>query len=494
MPKLPGLQGYGLAQTNVQAAPLAPSAEGLGADAQAGARMGIAAAGQPNALQIVSDQGVPVGNALARAQAEQQKQEDAIARMYARNNYFAKADQLFADQADNIGTKEGFDSLMQGLSDLRASTVQSYAGSDAGRQDLDLQLSDAHADYMRKAVTDRIQINRAAAMQGADIATQRTSARLMYNPAGLDQALSDSDVWLNDLSTGLPPAQQSQMQMQARSTMVRSAIDGLLSTGNYQGADEVLRSKAQLMSPNDQRTAQRAIQSMQQDIENQNRDQGWEFGPEGVYRNTRTGEQRPPSEGIAQYYSFMKGAGKPETNVSVNTTENALVKDVNTQATDLSKQVDDAQSKLTLATQIDELLQNVPTGTWSAEAAAKLSRLTGIGEDKLGKIEAAQALTGDLVLSEIRKIAPVSDTDRKYVEQMQPGMAQTPEGRKVLLYIAKSRIAAQRSLLQTSRNVQRALYEEKLTPPRAAQIMDLEKQRIAEQFDKSFNPPRYVRD
>jgi hypothetical protein len=100
-----------------------------------------------------------------------------------------------------------------------------------------------------------------------------------------------------------------------------------------------------------------------------------------------------------------------------------------------------AQGRINRINRMNELLNGVQTGKLTpagTEAAAYLASL-GVNIDKnLGNKQAAEALTNQMAL-ELRNPAggagmpgAMSDSDRKFLVSMTPGLATTPEGRKLM--------------------------------------------------------------
>jgi hypothetical protein len=96
--------------------------------------------------------------------------------------------------------------------------------------------------------------------------------------------------------------------------------------------------------------------------------------------------------------------------------------------------------------QVDTLLDKTYTGIGAEKvlAAKKLGKMLGMDIEGIGEAEAAQAITSELAL-QLRNPAggagmpgAMSDKDREFLQSMVPGLALTPEGRKILISTKKS--------------------------------------------------------
>jgi hypothetical protein len=105
-----------------------------------------------------------------------------------------------------------------------------------------------------------------------------------------------------------------------------------------------------------------------------------------------------------------------------------------------------AQSKLNRYNRLGELLADVDTGKFTGAGleVAKAARSIGFNvSDKVGNLEAAQALSGEIAL-ELRNPSggagmpgAMSDADRQFLQNMVPGLQTTPQGRTLMLDTAK---------------------------------------------------------
>jgi hypothetical protein len=105
-----------------------------------------------------------------------------------------------------------------------------------------------------------------------------------------------------------------------------------------------------------------------------------------------------------------------------------------------------AQSKLNRYNRLGELLADVDTGKFTGAGleVAKAARSLGFNvSDKVGNLEAAQALSGEIAL-ELRNPSggagmpgAMSDADRQFLQNMVPGLQTTPQGRTLMLDTAK---------------------------------------------------------
>lgn len=113
---------------------------------------------------------------------------------------------------------------------------------------------------------------------------------------------------------------------------------------------------------------------------------------------------------------------------------------------DIQKAGFSAQSKVNQYDRLGQLLEGVNTGkfTQTGLEIAKAANAVGLNIDpNLGNKEAAQALSGEIALA-LRNPSggagmpgAMSDADRQFLVNMVPGLATTPDGRKMMLDTAK---------------------------------------------------------
>jgi len=113
---------------------------------------------------------------------------------------------------------------------------------------------------------------------------------------------------------------------------------------------------------------------------------------------------------------------------------------------DIQKAGFSAQSKVNQYDRLGQLLEGVNTGkfTQTGLEIAKAANAVGLNIDpNLGNKEAAQALSGEIALA-LRNPSggagmpgAMSDADRQFLVNMVPGLATTPDGRKLMLDTAK---------------------------------------------------------
>ncbi len=492
MPKLPSLQGYGLAQAPTPQPQLAPNPQGLGEGPQQAANMAMRSAMQPNPLQQASVMGTELSEQILQSEERDRKREDAVARSLARSEYFMQADELFVKGEDGITSKEGMDGLVKQLDELRQNSIKNYKGSDEGRQEFATQLLEAHGDYFRRALTTRQQAIGLQLKNETIATTNRLAAQTRMSPAMLDDMLNSADTFTNDVSAGMSPAEKLAYSSEMRSELAYSAIDGLLLRGHAANAEAMFSKVAPMMTPVQQGMALRGIRSVRDAASEQ--PNSWEFGPDGVYRNKMTGEQKLPGPEIQQYYAGQKAAGGTNVNINQQNESHANRRQVDAvfdEAKKYRETASVAEENSAKAEQIDKLLEGIPSGTFPAEMRQRLSALTGINTDELSSAQVAAKMSTELVIEEIRKLAPVSDSDRRYVERASPGFWQTPEGRKGVVYIMKRQAQFARKMEKVSAFGSRLVSEGKVSPGRAAEVIAKRESDLRREFASTFDPPRF---
>jgi hypothetical protein len=115
---------------------------------------------------------------------------------------------------------------------------------------------------------------------------------------------------------------------------------------------------------------------------------------------------------------------------------------------EILKSSDTAQLEDAKLDRLDQLLSQVETGkfkgtTSEIKKAAKAAGvdLTALGiADDVAPVEAARALSGELALTAVQAamLTPVSNTDLAYITSLQPGIENTPEGRKLIVQTRKA--------------------------------------------------------
>lgn len=149
------------------------------------------------------------------------------------------------------------------------------------------------------------------------------------------------------------------------------------------------------------------------------------------------------------YQSALKRAGANQTSI-INTQERAESKAVGEyyggSYADIQKAGMNATSKINRYDRLGTLLEGVSTGklTPLGLEVAKTAESLGIKIDpSLPNKEAAQALSSEIAL-ELRNPSggagmpgAMSDSDRQFLVSMVPGLATTPEGRKMMLETAR---------------------------------------------------------
>lgn len=239
MPKLPGV-----ADLRPRAAPQAtgsdPSLKALREQAGENSwRAERAAAQQP--LQPVIALGEAVVSELQKREIEEQRREDAIARSAARVGFFTEADKLASEaEAAGLHDRATFDKLNADLAGLRERTLAGFKGSADARSTLEVQLNEAGADYAIRAHGAR----RTAVKQrlGAEVgsAANRLTSHVYSNPSRLADMLTAGDALLEDMRPAMSADEFADHRAVMRGTIAGGAVDGLLNSGRWQEAQQVI--------------------------------------------------------------------------------------------------------------------------------------------------------------------------------------------------------------------------------------------------------------
>lgn len=221
---------------------------------------------------------------------------------------------------------------------------------------------------------------------------------------------------------------------------------------------------------------------------------------EGVLYNPTTGQSFAPPPDVQQYLTSLKTAGKPTTDVKVqNLTESALGKGLGEMVVgDVKSANEDAAAARNVAStsrQITDLLQGQPTGTLTADAQYQLSKqLGGLGlgnltPDQVATRQAAEALSGETLLTQAKKLYPVSNTDEKFLKDMNVGVAQSPEGRANLTYILGRTADFKTNLAMIKTRLAQEGAGGQRSPAEINELATKAENQLRDQYAKTFNPP-----
>lgn len=494
MPKLPGTANYGMGPA---AQPMqAPSPQGIAAPMLRSVDIAQQQASIPNPLQQIGG-ATGIAQQLLSAEDRQQKREDAIARSLARAGYFQQADQLFSEaQSGDIVSKAGLDDLTSKLADLKQKAVENYPGTNEGRTALETQLNEAHSDYFRRALLERSRAIQDQFQGEVSATTNRLAAHAYNTPSLLNDMLQSGDAFLDDAAPAMNPQELQMQRAKMRGDIAYSAIDGLLNRGDYREAQVLLGAAGTMLSPNQQGAIDRRIRGMAAD-EGKVGMPDLKAGPEGVLFNPATGQQFAPTPEVQQYLMGLKTAGRPvtsfETKIDTAGQTEFAKKRSQQLADDLQKFQETARTAANdaaTAEQVNTLLKGIPTGNLPAEAAYQVSRFLGINQDQVASRQAADAKTGEFLLSKAKTLYPVSDADKKFIMAMSPGSPQTPEGREQLVYIYKRQAQFSQSMAQLSAKVGDLVAEGQMTEGQARRAISDWQNNLNQEYSRTFTPPK----
>lgn len=497
MPKLPGLSNYSMG--GAPQAQLLPSPESIAVPVERSAGIAMQQANIPNPLQQGGAFGGAVAEQLYNVEQQQQKKEDAIARSMARTQYFQEADQLFSDaETSDITSKAGFTALTKNLDELKQKTLANYSGSDDGRAALAMQLDDAHADYGRRAIMARGKAVQTQFQGEFDATTNRLSSILYDTPSLLNDMLKAGDAWIDDVTPAISPQEANTRRAEMRGVLAFSAIDGLLNNGDYREADMLARTAGPMLTPQQQGAIDRRVRGLAADAARQ-QGQGTELksAGEGILYRPDTGEMYPPPSSVQEYMRGLKEAGRTSVSQTMSPGETEYDKERGKQfAEEMKKYQEDARTSnedLRTAQNVDKMLENIPTGTLPAEIRKRFNQATGLNVDELSTVQAAESETGKFLFNKIRLLAPVTDTDKRYILNISPGFAQTPLGRKTIVYLYQRNAMFNQNMAEFSQKIDKQIAAKNLTRQDASILISRWRDQLTSQYTQSFNPPAKVR-
>lgn len=481
---------------NAQAAAHAQEAAGLGQARATVAQLGQVGEAQQNAMQAL---GAATAR-IAQSQTGLQDKEDWISTAMARQDFYKQADQLFNDNQAGLTTKDSLDQFTQKLAQLHDQTLAGYTGSDAGKVKLMEQLGNGMVDYNNAALRARAHNIDDLTQTTLGMTTNRLATKAYEMPSMLSDWLTMSDAAINDATSAMSPANAAAARQKMQSSIVYSAIDGRLNYGDTQSAVDLLASpQAQLLQPQERTVLDRRVREMQ--LQNQQMALAsagrWSAGPGGVMSNSLTGQQMLPDPSVQQYQMDLQQAGRANNQVTVqNQAEGQYAKD---RASAFTKQLDayaaqaqTSSADLQRTRQIDQLLSGVPTGNLPANIQFQVSRFLGVDANNVANRQVADKMTGDMVLEIVRKLAPVTEDDRKYAETLTPGSAQTPAGRKKMLYLMERNSEFDQSMQAGAQRADAAVAAGVMSPSQALQKMQQWDQFERNRMAKTFNPPQFA--
>jgi hypothetical protein len=188
-----------------------------------------------------------------------------------------------------------------------------------------------------------------------------------------------------------------------------------------------------------------------------------------------------PNQPLINVKTKLAGAGATRVNVSNVTKQEgeeskAVGKFFGDAYAETQKAGFDAENKLNRYGRLKQLLDGVSTGTFTPTGldVAKAASALGINIDpNMQNKEAAQALSSEIAL-QLRNPSggagmpgAMSDADRQFLANMVPGLATTPEGRKLMIETAtklaqrdKEVAAMARKYRQKKGNIDEGFYDE----------------------------------
>jgi len=492
MPKLPGVAQYGMGGAPQPQLP--PNPQGLAAPVQQMADTAERMARIPNPLQQIAGFGTDVALQLRDAEMKQQAREDAVARSVARTSYFQQADELFANsEASDITTKGGFDTLQKGLDELRQKSIEGYTGSDEGRARLAEQIGEAHSDYFRRALSSRSKAIQAQFEGETDATINRLAGRAYDTPSMLTDNLAAADAFLEDTAPAMSPQELQTRRQKMHGEIAFSAIDGLLNRGDYREAALLTNSAGAVLSPQQRGAVDRRIRGLEADAAKGQQSDLKSVG-EGVLYDPATGEMHPPPAQVQDYFTRLKESGKTSVSQTMNAGQTEYEKERGKQFAgqmkDYQDQANTANESLRTAQNIDKLLEGTPTGTLPADIRKRFLQATGVDPGELGNIQAAEAESGKLLAQNLQmlKLTPVTESDRKYAATITPGFAQTPAGRKNVIYLLQRHAAFNQNLAEFSQKIDQHVGKS-MDRQEAQILLDRWRQKLSTEYGASFRPP-----
>lgn len=166
---------------------------------------------------------------------------------------------------------------------------------------------------------------------------------------------------------------------------------------------------------------------------------------------------------------MLARASRPVTNVNMTQEkeeDKAVGKAFGEQYVGLQKNGMDAPGKIAKYDRLDQMLQGIDTGTFKGTTTDLKAAAKGVGinieqlglKDDVAPVQAARALTNAMAL-ELRNPSggagmpgALSDSDRKYLTTMVPGIETTKEGRALMTDTAKKLAQRDQEIAQLARN------------------------------------------
>ncbi len=487
MPKLPGAAQYGLAQAPVPNPQMPPGNAGLAQAPAQAAQLGMRAAMQPNVLQITAEGMGQITDAQIRAQSK----DDAIGRLRAADAYTSGAEAIVAEEGDPTD-KAWVDGQLKKLDDLRTSTIGAFPGSDQGREMLGYDLNEMHRGYTSAFAASREKATNQLVDNHLDRATNRFVASIYRNPGTYPDSKA---LALEFFDSNLAPTMDPQVAMSRRLKLEGeidvAAVDSLIERDQFAGAEMLLMERADTISPDDRRTLARKIDSNRSAMSTSS---DWTLGADGVRMNKATGDVIPPPPEVQAYFQGLKTAGKTDMSVNVDTAGQSEFAKTRSKklAEDLGGYQERAQqssSALRQAEDIDRLLQGQPTGTWGADVAAMFKQQFSLGDEQVASREAAEAATFSMVLEKAKQVGPVTGPDIALLRRLTPGTAQTPGGRRTLVYILNRSAEYQGIMAGAAAKISDAVGEGRMTEGNARRALAEVQRKVDDRFSRTFSPP-----
>lgn len=492
MPKLPGIP---LEQAQAPVTGYVPNNSVAGAINSVASDQSQQAALMAQNFANTAKVGAGIALQMQEAENKRQAQQDAIARSLARTRFYTQADELFNTSEPGLIEPGGLEKFQADLTALRGQTVGNFGGSAAGQQELDAHLADAVSDYSRAALGARSK--QVAEQFSAELSmTENRLASKAYDaPTAIDSLFAQSDAVLADASTAMTPAELNTKRAEMHGLIGYSAVDGLLNKGQIGNAEALLTDlqSRKALPPNLYSALDRRLQEDKARAANTDE---WKMGTDGILYKSN-GETRIPPPDVQEWIKGVKTAGKTTVDQRVelgaqSEFNNKFVSEFADRLKTYNTQAQDARASLRSAKEIDTLLQGQPTGNIPSDVAFRLSQFFGVNPEQVANRQAADVESGKFTIKVLKNLYPVSDTDKKFADSMSPGSAQTPEGRKIVVYLLDRQTRFLDSLTKFTDEIGAAVFRKQMDAPEAQQRITAYERHLNKKYESTFNPPKFV--
>lgn len=182
------------------------------------------------------------GTTLNDIQVNRQRREDVISRVEIlnENDQYAITD-LEAIQADgSIRSKETIDKYTGQLRTRMNEALGKFKGSSAGRAELQAQLENQIGQYTKSAMGAQIKAQYAMIGEAVDKLANQYTISATTAPDQMVNSLAQFESGLSKLQDSVSMDQMDAFRQAGRSQIITGAVSGLMQTGNYTKAQELL--------------------------------------------------------------------------------------------------------------------------------------------------------------------------------------------------------------------------------------------------------------